>query len=48
MSDIVLKKDLIYVAIIFNDILSWIIINIKSSNVPYKSDLFDVAWLSFL
>ncbi len=48
MSDIVLQKDLIYVAIIFNVIFSWIIINTKSSNVPCKSDLFDVAWLSFL
>ncbi len=37
-----------YVAIIFNLILSLIIINIKSSYVPCKSDLFDVAWMSFL
>ncbi len=37
------SRNIIYVAIIFALILSQIFINIKSSNMPYEYDLFDVV-----
>ncbi len=41
-------KDLIYVVIIIVIIFCQFLVHIMSSNAPYKSDLFDGAWVCFL